>query len=250
MVKLRRIVIIVSTFIFFLIMGGLLTTAHQKDPARPRATLYDHTTYKKPIALTFDDGPDVRYTPQVLRILKKEHVPATFFVVGNEVDAHPDLARQIVADGNLIENHTYTHPNLRYDSPKDIQRELSLCAEAIKHATGMQPIYFRPPRGIFDNRTLAIAEKDNYDVLLWSIAVEHKASRTPADEARRILHYTTPGSILLAHDGRLNREKTVKALPMIIHGLKARGYTFVDATYFDYHPHAPFRPEFQRIHDP
>lgn len=181
----------------------------------------------KVVALTFDDGPDPRFTPKILDILKKENVKATFFVIGSRVAKNPHLARRASDEGHLIGNHSYTHPDLKLDTRDKIIQELKKCQDAIYRVTGQEPHYFRPPKGLFDDTTTAIAKQANYKIVLWDVCVEHKASPTPEREAKRVLLLVRPGYIILAHDGRLNRKNTIKAIPLIIKGLKEKGYEFV-----------------------
>ncbi len=181
----------------------------------------------KVVALTFDDGPDPRFTPKILDILKKENVKATFFMIGSRVDKNPRLARRVANEGHLIGNHTYTHPDLKLDKRDKIIQELKKCQDAIYRVTGQEPHYFRPPKGLFDDTSTAVVRDAGYKIVLWDVCVEHKASPTPEREAKRVLLLVRPGYIILAHDGRLNRKKTVKAIPLIIKGLKEKGYGFV-----------------------
>ncbi len=183
--------------------------------------------HAKVVALTFDDGPDPRFTPKILKILKKDHVRATFFMVGSQVNKYPRLTRQVANRGNEIGNHSYTHPNIRLDRRNQIKNEIKGCRVAIYRATGQKTHLFRPPYGLFNNAALAVAKQDGYSVVLWDVCVEHKAARTAGNEAKRVLLLVRPGYIILAHDGRLNREKTVRAIPLIINGLKEKGYKFV-----------------------
>lgn len=185
------------------------------------------TSMQRLVTLTFDDGPDPRYTPRILKILRDEHIHATFFMIGQQVEKYPDLARQVAMDGNTIGNHTYSHPDLKVTTLTQVEQELSKCQDSIYKATGQTPHYFRPPKGLYDGRTIMTVKEDGYEVILWDVAVEHHASHTASREAQRVINRAKPAYIILAHDGRLNREKTVRAIPIIIKGLKNRGYRFV-----------------------
>ncbi|HEX3012069.1 MAG TPA: polysaccharide deacetylase family protein, partial [Syntrophomonadaceae bacterium] len=177
--------------------------------------------------LTFDDGPDPQYTPQVLAILKKYNVKATFFVVGEECQAHPELVRREIDEGHEVENHTFTHPDLVRDNGISTEEEILRTGKAIEQITGRKPVYFRPPKRLFTHETVDIADADGYQIVLWTIGVEHKESKTIKDMADRVIKADKPGMIILAHDGRLNRTKTVKALPLVIKGYQSMGYRFV-----------------------
>ncbi|MCL6471514.1 MAG: polysaccharide deacetylase family protein [Firmicutes bacterium] len=191
------------------------------------ASMVANQNPRKAVALTFDDGPDPRYTPKILAILEKNHIKATFFLIGSRVNMFPNLARQVASHGHLIGNHTYYHVKLKGLTEDQIKEEIDWCEKTIYRVTGEKPQYFRPPKGYFNDETIQVASKAGYKVILWDIAVEHRRSHTPEREAERVLRKVRPGDIILAHDGLLNREKTVKALPLIIEGLKKQGYDFV-----------------------
>lgn len=189
-------------------------------------TKYD-TGKEKMVALTFDDGPDATYTPKVLNILKKYNIKATFFVVGENVQAQPGLIRQEISEGHEVENHTFTHPDLVKDITISTEEEIIRTQHVIEAVSGRKPCYFRPPKGLFTDDTIDIAESNGYIVVLWTIGVEHQKSKTSKAMADRVIKAAKPGIIILAHDGRLDRTKTVNALPLIIKGYQKRGYRFV-----------------------
>lgn len=185
------------------------------------------STSERLVALTFDDGPDPRYTPRVLALLRMEGIHATFFQIGELVEKYPELARAVVTEGHIVGNHTYSHADIESATSEDIQTEIVRCEEAITKVTGQRPVLFRPPKGHYNDRLFQILHNRGYHLILWKLCVEHKAAPTPVDMACRVIANTRPGTIILAHDGRLNREKDIEALPIIISGLKARGYRFV-----------------------
>jgi len=214
----------------------LQLAAHNKDGynlgSLHRLPFYRRAVYRVPVrskvvALSIDDGPDPRYTPAVLQILKANHIHATFFVVGREALAYPNLIHEELNDGNEIGNHTFSHPELLNLSPAAIKSEVSRGAAAIESITGRKPQLFRPPKGFFNQNTFDVVRQNHERVIMWTITVEHSAAPTPQLMAQRINRLTKPGYIILMHDGRLNRTRTVEALPIIIHDLKARGFRFV-----------------------
>jgi len=184
-------------------------------------------TQEKVVALTFDDGPDPRFTPIVLDILKQYQVPATFFVVGQSCEKYPGLIQRELAEGHEIENHTYTHPDLRKDSFLQTEEEILQNQAVLTRLTGQEPHYFRPPKRLFTNKTVEIAKANGYQTILWTVCVEHHAAKTVDDMAQRVVDKARPGTIILAHDGRLDRSRTVEALPLIIEGYQQQGYRFV-----------------------
>ncbi|NSW81931.1 MAG: polysaccharide deacetylase family protein [Syntrophothermus sp.] len=185
---------------------------------------------EKLVALTFDDGPDPRYTPQVLDILKQHRVHATFFVVGESVQRHPDIVKRELQEGHEIENHSYTHPDLGKKNAAEILKELETTQKVIEITAGRAPRYFRPPRGLFNTQVVEIAQRLGMKTVLWDIGVEHRAFRDPRDMAYRVVGKAHPGIIILAHDGRLDRSLTVKALPILINEYQKMGYRFVTLT--------------------
>jgi peptidoglycan-N-acetylglucosamine deacetylase len=192
----------------------------------------ERTNKNKIVTLTFDDGPDPVYTCEVLKILRKEQVPATFFMIGKNIEKYPEIVKQVVEQGEIIGNHTYSHTDIELLSEEQLKKELSKTSKLIEKFSGHKPTYFRPPKGRSNFRIDNQIEKLGYRIVLWDETIEHKSARTPLAEANRIVDLTIPGSIVLAHDGcphskRLCRKKTVEALPTIINDLKKEGYKFV-----------------------
>jgi len=185
------------------------------------------TDGKQLVALTFDDGPDPVYTTEVLKILKQYKVKATFFVVGENVEAYPALVKQEVDAGHEIENHTYTHPDLSQVNDVGTEQEIRKTDALLIRMLGREMNYFRPPRKLFRPATIEIAQRYGYKTVLWTICVENANAKTPQVMAERVVHAARPGMIILAHDGRLDRSKTMIALPIIIEAFQKQGYQFV-----------------------
>ncbi|MCM8819380.1 MAG: polysaccharide deacetylase family protein [Candidatus Omnitrophica bacterium] len=190
-------------------------------------------TEQKKIALTFDDGPSIPCTLQILKILKKYNVKATFFVIGKNVERYPLVAQKIVQDGHCIGNHTYTHPELLINTKSHIRHQIKKAEEIILEKTGIKPILFRPPYGIINPSVLFEAEKLGYVVVGWSVSGRNGIRELPSNKIiKKVLFSTQNGSIILLHDGnrlvkKVNRNQTLKALPVIIEKLKKQGYQFV-----------------------
>jgi peptidoglycan/xylan/chitin deacetylase (PgdA/CDA1 family)/transcriptional regulator with XRE-family HTH domain len=180
----------------------------------------------KAIALTFDDGPWPKTTPQVLDILKQEHVKATFFWLGAMVQESPQLAKLAVADGHAIGNHTWHHWYKKLD-PATAASEIESTAEQIYKTTGVRTSLFRPPGGILDNGVVDYAKSRHYAVVLWSDdSIDYRSPSVPT-LVDNVLRHAKPGAIVLMHDGGGYRPQTVKALPQIISALKEKGYRFM-----------------------
>lgn len=186
---------------------------------------------QKFIALTFDDGPSPKNTAQVLDILKKNQVKATFFVIGAMVQAYPQIAKQVVADGHELGNHTWHHWYRRMDLAT-ASSEIDSTADVIYKTTGVKTALFRPPGGYLNNGLADYAKNQHYAVMMWSSLCGDADRHTPsvAGMVNNVLRTAKPGAIVLLHDGGGNRSRTVKALPQIIAGLKAQGYKFVTSS--------------------
>jgi peptidoglycan-N-acetylglucosamine deacetylase len=184
-------------------------------------------TDQKIVALTFDDGPDPSYTPQILKILQKTHVQATFFVEGANAVHYPELVRAESENGHFIGNHTFNHPHLSSLSQRSIRKEINATDQVIQKITGKQTLFFRPPYEELGEDILRYARSRRKIIVLSTVTLEHESARTPRAKAERVLRLTFPGAIILAHDGRLDRTTSVEALPYLIKGLKSKGYRIV-----------------------
>ena len=193
-------------------------------PPRAPANYRSVNTSRPVVALTFDDGPHPELTPQLLDILRQQGVRATFYVIGRNVDAYPEIARRIVAEGHEIANHTYNHPHLTKVGAARLDSEMTRTTDAIMRATGRRPTNMRPPYGAINPRVeQAILQKHNLDVIMWS--VDPLDWRRPGAEVvrQRLVEGATPGGILLAHD---IHPGTIEAMSGTISDLKAKGYGF------------------------
>ncbi len=189
--------------------------------------LFNGNTHLPEIALTFDDGPNPYYTPQVLVILQKYGIKATFFDVGYLVADYPNIVRQEYNQGNIVGNHSWSHPVLTYLSAQAIMSQLTSTTRAIQAAIGMRPTFFRPPYGATNNIVLAQARYLGYTTVLWDGSAGDWKLPGVGVIISKILYYARDGAILLLHDGGGNRAQTVAALPTIITTLENRGYKFV-----------------------
>ena len=192
------------------------------------------------IALTFDDGPDPEWTPQILDILKAKHVPATFFIIGSNAEMSPKLVQREVDEGDDVGNHTFTHPNLGESPPGIVALELNATQRLFEALTGHSMRLFRAPYfGDAEPTTadelvpIEIAQKMGY--ISVGLHVDAEDWQRPGVDAivNNVLagiNTTNPdrkGQVVLLHDGGGDREQTVEALPRIIDGLRAEGYQFV-----------------------
>ncbi|HEU5351632.1 MAG TPA: glycosyltransferase [Terracidiphilus sp.] len=242
---------------------GKRTVEADPDEPDPRKKLivdehmvqYPHTYtvqyygyHPREVAISFDDGPDPRWTPQILDILKRKHAHATFMIIGEEALQNIGLMRRLVDEGNEIGNHTYTHPDISGISPRQLNLEVKLTERLFESKLGVQPLYFRPPYDIDE-------EPDTDDQAAPVVRIQHdgfiivgnkidtndwdeRVHKSPQEIASSVLDQlkimkTKPqfrGSIILMHDGGGDRSATVAALPVLIDTLRAHGYTIVSVS--------------------
>jgi len=197
----------------------------------------------KKIVLSFDDGPDPRWTPKILDILKEKNAPAVFFIIGDPANRWPDILKREYAEGHEIGNHTFTHPRWDEISHTQIRWELNLTQRLIESTLGVKTILFRPPYGI-DHQPeyaeevaqLPLAQDMGYLIVGqridpddWSMP-DGKNPLPAKDIVASVLRQADKGNIILLHDGGGEREQTVAALPQIIDALRAKGYQFVSVS--------------------
>ncbi len=180
------------------------------------------------VALTFDDGPDNKWTPKILDILRDKRVKSTFFVLGKFVERYPEIAKRITSEGHIIASHTYNHANLPRLTEKNIAAELDRASSAIDRATGKTPRLLRPPYGGHSPKMLNVTNSKGYFTVLWSIDTEDWRSLSASAIKRTVVQGTGSGDIVLFHSGEgPNLKGTVEALPGIINNLKGKGFTLV-----------------------
>lgn len=186
-------------------------------------------TDQKLVALTFDDGPTPHYTAGILQLLELYQVKATFFVTGAETQRYMTQAKQIVAAGHQLGNHSWFHNRMLFMSQEDIGREIEGTDQQIREAGFQGEILFRPPYG----KKLVLLPwylaKSNRTTLMWDIAPERfdMQSEDAAAMAAEVIEQVQPGSIVLLHLMYKNREASRVALPLILQGLKQQGYRMV-----------------------
>lgn len=188
-------------------------------PAQPES--------QKVVALTFDDGPDPTWTPQVLRILAAERVPATFCDVGRRAWAHPELVQAEVAQGETLCDHTVDHDTTLDRAPPDrVAFEVGRGADLVEAAGGVRPRFYRPPAGVLSPQVIATAHSLGLRVLTWSVDPSDYLVPPPNVLLSRILSQVRPGAVILLHDGGGFRANTVGVLVQLVDTLRAAGYGF------------------------
>ncbi|WP_314587258.1 polysaccharide deacetylase family protein [Paenibacillus terrigena] len=211
----------------------------QEGPAKSRQyyeargeIVWEVPMERKLVALTFDDGPDPRQTPEILKLLKQYEAKGTFFVMGKKVTAHPELLKRESDEGHEIANHTYNHLYFNTNvSSQKLGDEIDATSDAIMKVSGSRPHLFRPPGGFYNERMIKMAKEKGYLVILWSWHQDTKDWRSPGVSyiVRKVLNNVRGGDIILFHDSveGSGRSQTVEALKIILPELKERGYKFV-----------------------
>jgi len=205
-----------------------------KPPRRPRGPRRDEPggiVYRvhdgrQGIALTIDDGPSPEYTPQVLRLLEKYKVTATFSMIGLEVAANPGLVREVAAVGHTIANHTWSHLDLAVLPPVTVADQLDRATGAIHAVTGREPALFRAPYGAWSPAVLEQCVRSGMTPLDWSVDPRDWSRPGVSSIVANIMRNTRTGSIILEHDGGGNRSQTVAALKIVLPRLLDAGYHF------------------------
>jgi peptidoglycan/xylan/chitin deacetylase (PgdA/CDA1 family) len=194
---------------------------------------HDEVVKGFPIALTFDDGPDGVYTPKILDILKEENAKASFFLIGKRIKHFPAITRRIYTEGHCIGNHSHNHTWLPGMQHKLMLKEISHTEFLIDSVVGYSSKYFRAPWGAIDKNQTEALTALGYTVFKWDIdSHDWDAKHTSVDEiVNQVVSLAHPGCIVLLHSadfaGIEGREKTLAALPRIIHALKDKHYRFV-----------------------
>jgi peptidoglycan-N-acetylglucosamine deacetylase len=204
-------------------------TARTATPAGPRAYQATVTFRTEPasrwIALTIDDGPTRKWTPQVHRMLQRHDAKATFFLVGARAQADPDAVKQAADEGHELANHTWAHSDLTQHDGTFDQASLERTHDLVAKLTGRPPTLCRPPYGRIDSVGLAVCAGLGYRVMLWSNHITGSNARVDVD---MVLRRASPGSIVLAHDGGPEPNATLMAqLDRLLGSMTDAGYRFV-----------------------
>lgn len=189
--------------------------------------VYHHDNSSKKIALTFDDGPHYKYTAEILDILNEYDAKATFFVVGELAERYPELILRELAEGHEVGNHTWSHPKMANLTSEQLKNEILRTELLLNETADYRPKLFRPPEGSFQKSVEALAESNDYTLILWTVDTRDWA-HTPAEQiVQTVLSETKSGSIILCHDFIGRDSPTPNAIREFIPELKKRGFEFV-----------------------
>ena len=182
---------------------------------------------RRVVALTFDDGPDPVRTPALLDALAELDAPATFFLVGDVVDANADVVRRIASEGHELGNHTYCHRYLPLARSRSVERELRATDRAVERATGVVPTLARPPWGGRSPWTVRAFRRLAKRLVLWDVNSFDWKGKPAQEVVARVLERARPGSIILMHEARDGGEVTIEAVRLLVPALRARGFELV-----------------------
>jgi len=222
------LVLIFSLLILYCIIPDLWTRFFS------RRVLKRGTPTKRYVFFTFDDGPHPEYTIEILKILQRYNLRATFFVLGKKVRSYPEVLEAIKRSGHRIGNHSYSHRFVWIMPPNLIEKEFEETDKVVKGIIEEEPSYIRPPWGGNNLALWKHISKDGKGLVLWSLDSKDWMRNISTDDiVRNVLEKVKPGDIILFHDGRWDdiSKKTVEALPRIIEGLINRGYEISDISY-------------------
>ena len=201
----------ISAFLSFLFLFRLLLLHSVAELKVYRSV----ETQKKQIALTFDDGPHPTLTPRILEILARYNIPATFFMVGQNVLNYPDAARAVIEAGHEVGNHTFTHPHLAGLSEGAIMDEIGKCEDALEELYEYRPHLLRTPQGALTPSLERCLLEDDYILVLWSLDTRDWDNKSTACIAQTVLDNVKSGDIILMHDFIGHNSKTPDALEKI-----------------------------------
>ncbi|WP_021168378.1 Peptidoglycan-N-acetylmuramic acid deacetylase PdaC [Sporomusa ovata DSM 2662] len=182
-------------------------------------------TTHKVVALTIDDGPHYKTTPELLAVLREKQVKATFFLLGANVEAHPEIVMQTVADGHEIASHAYSHKRLNKLTKTEVIEEFERF-ETITQPLAPKPSFFRPPDGAYNDDIVALARERGYTTVLWSIDAGDWRRPPVQQVVQAVVDNVKPGGIILMHDGQYPLP-TAQAAAIIIDKLQSQGYQLV-----------------------
>jgi peptidoglycan-N-acetylglucosamine deacetylase len=186
-----------------------------------------HTSQRK-VAITFDDGPNPVYTPQILDIFSKAKGKATFFMIGEQMTNHPEVVKHVADQGHEIGNHTFTHPKLSQLSVEDCREEIDQTEKLIEEMTGQRPVVFRPPYLDYNQDTVSIVQQKGYS-MIGALNLEAQDWEQPGVEhiLEKSRDVVKNGGILIFHDGFGDRSQTIEAVRMLVSELTSQDYQLV-----------------------
>ena len=224
----RSIAFFLSFTLIYLFCGRIFIKSLALDEDCVSKEYYFNRNKENMIALTFDDGPHPRQTYEILNILKKYDIKATFFVIGVNVKNYPNVLKAVAESGHEIGNHTFSHKYVKGENGEKIINDLTQCNKMIYEACGIMPTLFRAPGGLMDD--ISVSNRQvfaQYKIIYWSIDTKDWDHHSPTQIAQNVLTTIKSGDIILMHDYIGYNSPTAEALELIIPKLLERGYKFV-----------------------
>ncbi|GAA3433385.1 polysaccharide deacetylase family protein [Kutzneria kofuensis] len=229
---MRKVLIISAVVLLVLVGGGvgLYLLMNARTFQLFGGLTYRVDTEQKVVALTFDDGPSDK-APSIEKALSDLHVPATFFLIGSEIEKHPGVAEQLVAQGHQLANHSYTHTRMVFVGADFVASEIERTDALIRKAGYGGDIVFRPPYSKKLYQLPRYLSDHDRKTITWDVEPDSDAGDPASDDpnaiARTTLDQVRPGSIILLHPWNADHDADLAALPRIVDGLRAKGYRFV-----------------------
>jgi peptidoglycan/xylan/chitin deacetylase (PgdA/CDA1 family) len=203
-----------------------------KDVLVNNKKTYATAIQEETLALTFDDGPYPPYTERLLDVLKEKKAHATFFLVAEQAQKHPDLVRRMKEEGHTVGLHAFRHRDFLKLTEDEKQKELETGKKILQSITGKEPLYWRPPHGFRDFSVMEAAAKQKLTVVNWSVVPRDWTGIDKQEIYNRVMDKAEAGSIVLLHDGdspfyKASRQATVDAAALLIDSLRGKGYHLV-----------------------
>ncbi|WP_082867120.1 polysaccharide deacetylase family protein [Paenibacillus elgii] len=235
LLRLRIGIVVLALLSGYFIVDAMLPQTEAKVREAKSEQVQSQANLKPPkkdklVALTFDDGPDAKYTVKILDILKKYNAKATFFVVGYQAEKYPGVLSRIVKEGHMLGNHTWSHKDLTKLNGQQINNEIVKLNKVIQNATGEAPKYVRTPYGAVSKKVTEAIEQNGQHNVLWNVDTRDWAGATPEDMLKNVKANLKPGGIILMHSfggKKGDLSNTIKLLPKMIEELQEEGYSFV-----------------------
>lgn len=228
---INLILVIMKLVVFFLVLGILTKYLTRKIAATHRFQAFGDlvnrvNTNEKVVALTYDDGPNPPYTNQLLEVLDDLKVKATFFLIGRNIEEHPQMSRAILEGGHELGNHSYSHEELLFRPKSFVNSEIEKTDQLLRELGVVGNIHFRAPFGYKGFVLPWLLSKLNKKHILWNVDPRDYLAKTPEEVVEMAQSQMRPGSIILLHDGGGERQLTVHATKSLIQTLRAEGYRF------------------------